>query len=171
MKHTGAISRMLLILRWGTLLLVFIVLMSGCGPTTSITKWDPQFSEKDLLTIVPGETTKKELLGLLGPPAAMTRKDMNSMIFDPQTGTTTLLPPESFFEMFSLENGPGMEHVIYYYQSIKASQHGFFIYFFFGIVPYGPAPIEKYKPRVDLELWVLIDNEKGIVIDYAYKQN
>ena len=54
MKHTGAISRMLLILRWGIFVPVFIVLLSGCGPYTVTNTWDPHFSEKDLLNIAPG---------------------------------------------------------------------------------------------------------------------
>lgn len=162
MKHTGAISRIQLILRWGIFAPVFIVLMSGCGPYTVTEKWEPHFSEKDLLTIAPGETTKKEILGLLGPPAAMARKDMDAKLYEPLAGTTTLLPPESLFDLFSLEDGPGTEHVVYYYQSVYTSQLGFFLLEAGG-------PMEKPKPQLFLELWILIDDEKGIVIDYAYR--
>ncbi len=166
LKHTGAISRIQLILRWGIFVPVFIVLMSGCGPYSETKKLYPRFSEKDLLSIVPGKTTKKEILGLLGLPAAMARKGMNVILSKPQAGTTTLHSPESFFEMFSLEKGPGIEHVVYYYQSVYTSQIGFFM---ITVGSGGSMLLGKPQPHLDLELWVLIDDEKGIVIDYAYR--
>ncbi len=103
-----------------------------------------------------------------GPTAAIARKGKDVKLYEPLAGTTTIFQPESFFDMFSFEDGPGKEHVVYYYQSIRTSQAGFF---FALVAPGGAVPVGKPKPLVDLELWVLIDDEKGIVIDHAYRQN
>ncbi len=112
--------------------------------------------------IVPGKTTKLELLQWFGPPVAVLHR-----------GATVTLPPvgvkpqgwrevqaDAFFELFSVRLPPAPDDVLYYYASAEQKEFGVFL-----------LVAGHVSSDVDVsQLWILLDGARGVVKDVVFRQ-
>ena len=112
--------------------------------------------------ISPGKTTRREVLDLFGPPAAIARRGQQ-IITVPVPGIkrepSQQVQAETFFALFSAY-APNDSHVIYYYWRAEMREaHAMAV---LAIGSLGKLSVDK--------LWVLIDERTGVVVDYVFRE-
>lgn len=154
-KNTKIVSPALL-----ALAVLITLTLKGCLVVGGTTKLDDQISEKSVKQITAGKTTKSEILEWFGPPTAIARRGKSLAIPDADFDGTRTVDSETFFELFSIKHDLTEDHIIYYYQSFKVgSTAGIFL--FVG---------SESKKVHSSKIWMLINNNTGIVEDYVYKK-
>jgi hypothetical protein len=128
------------------------LILAGCVPfyVTSTNNPSVSFADKDVLRIEPGRTTKKQILDLFGPPAAIARKGASDQA---RAAVTSL---ESFSRPLNDDD------IVYYYRSGTAEVNAM------GAVPL-PDTVTTSRSTQTSELWILIDDRSGVVQDYITK--
>ncbi len=156
----------------GGLVIAGVVLMcsSGCLPFVPAKTGEP-IREELVGTVMPGKTTKQEMLEQFGPPTAIVRHHEIAAVLVPRSlkaGPSTSFKlmtgdyrfqTDTFFEMFSPERDPEY-HRIYYYDYIVSSMTGHCFLFAF---------YDTGGTRTD-RLWVLVNEKTGTVEDYVFKK-
>ena len=139
------------------ILVLSLIFTAGCGVVVQRFKVEVPFTAKKVEEISRGKTTKAELLEWFGPPSALVRKDERVEIPINGSKGPEHLPGESFFEPFDgrHESTPG--HIVYYYQSFYI--HNEIVFFVEAGIP---TPLREVYNKV----WILIDDESSLVVDY-----
>ncbi len=138
------------------------LISSGCmiGKGSFLTG-DP-LPEKQVKQIVPGMTTKQQILDWFGPPLAVARKGaiMKIPSLGPKKTEYQDVQADSFLELFSSKYALTERHIVYYYPAtdIKSSET---LFVFLDTI--------DHKVVTD-RLWILIDDGTGIVVDYVYRK-
>lgn len=114
--------------------------------------------------IIPGETTKSNLLDMFGAPASVSARDETITL--PSAAImgkafsnrfSYKLRADTFFALFA----PADEyHRVYYFFHAVSYTYPVWYVVYFG---------ENGKTKID-RLWVLVDEHTGIVEDYAFKR-
>jgi hypothetical protein len=115
-------------------------------------------------SLIPGKSTKSELLDRFGVPASIAARDETLALSSPSIMGRPFwgrfvyyLSSDTFFALFP----PADEyHRIYYFYYALSYRYPVWYILYFG---------ENGKTRTD-RLWVLVNEKTGIVADYAYKQ-
>jgi len=137
----------------GTILLAGINFW-GCGMTS--TEYDFTFDEEEIERIHLGKTTKEEILDWFGPPNAMATKGKIFQFASSSAGIKAEpISNEILFELFSGKHQLANHHSVYFYSTSETT--GGQVLFILGT----SADINK--------LWVLVNQESGLVEDYVYR--
>ena len=148
--------------------------LSGCIilPYTEEESFERQIDEEVLLNIDRGKTTRQEILDWFGTPNAIVA-----------SGATKKAPPQDirkkrdyyvksqdFLKMFSAKHNLTKKHIGYYYET--SAYHSWHLVLFLLDMYSGNAVIDD-KPigtpgLMIRKLWILIDIEKGHVVDYIF---
>jgi len=125
-------------------------------------KGEESFHEDQIKMILPGKTTKQEILLWFGPPLAIARKGKVMKIPSPDVQKTSSyeLDSDTFLELFSGKHEITENHIVYYYTYSETKGTGAFILF---------AGTDSSRLIVD-KLWILINRETGIVEDYMFRE-
>jgi len=125
-------------------------------------KGEESFHEDQIKMILPGKTTKQEILLWFGPPLAIARKGKVMKIPSPdvQKASSYELDSDTFLELFSGKHEVTENHIVYYYTYSETKGTGTVILF---------AGTESSRLIVN-KLWILINRETGIVEDYMFRE-
>jgi len=142
------------------------LLGAGCAPAIPQT-YGKKVQETQFERIVPGLTTRADILGMFGMPMYIIAMDEAPLIREGsiwKDSTIKRLPPyrrraETFFEIFRDGNELNERSRLYYYHYTYSSQMGYFMLFYIHEIP-----------RVSFRhLWVLVDEETGMVEDAFFQ--
>ena len=120
--------------------------------------------DKQVQSIIPGKTTKSDLIEMLGSPSEMVTRD--GTIDIPTIIAASHSNPypyytvrgDTFFTLFPEANDS--DRVYYYHYSVKWDYPPVFLLLYYA---------EFGKTKSD-RLWVLVNEKTGIVQDYAFRQ-
>jgi len=146
-----------------TLLTVISMLAgSGCGVVGTRYRIESPLQASEVKKISPGKTTRREVLDLFGPPAAIARRGQE-IVTVPVPGirkeSSQQVQADTFFALFSAY-APNDSHVIYYYWRAEMREtHGVILG---AMGTLGKLSVDK--------LWVLIDERTGVVVDYVFRE-
>lgn len=148
--HTGRKSPALVVS-----LLALAACFSGCAVVGERYTLEEQFTRKQVQAIRDGETTRKDVLDLFGPPLAVARP--GAVVKIPRPGLVTNgsrdVPAESVFSRFPEAAGrAGL--AVYYYRGSALVWADLFIY---------NAGVPTTPTLEVTDLWVLIDEKRGRV--------
>ncbi len=135
-----------------------LALLAGCVSTGR------PLREEQVKSLVPGKSTKSDLMDLFGAPAALAARNVTLSLPHPAimgapfaNRFSNRIDPETFFVLFP----PADEYRrIYYYYHAVSGKHPVWYLVYFG---------ERGKTVTD-RLWVLVDERTGTVVDYAFKK-
>ena len=148
----------------GALMLVFV--LASCylpSPSFSTGRY---ISRTELGRIEPGLTTKQQLLDAFGPPMGIAtrgedlylQRPVQWMGGVPLRWGIDIQSGGAMFEFFALREGLGPGHRVYYFYSSSGRQRAIFLLVYIN---------ERSWVEMD-RLWVLVNEETGIVEDYQY---
>lgn len=120
--------------------------LSGCAIIGEQCVLERQFTERQMEAIRKGETTKKEVLDRLGPPAAVAR---------PGAGAT-----DNVFRRFAATGSSAAGPLVYRYDASALTWGNLCVYGQGGGGCIPSTPLLKER-----KLWLLIDEETGRVVD------
>ena len=137
----------------GTILLAGINFW-GCAMTS--TEYDFTFDKEEIERIHLGKTTKEEILDWFGPPNAMATKGKIFQFVSSSAGSKAEPPNnEILFELFSGKHQLANHHSVYFYSTSGTS---------------GGEVLNMRGTSPDInKLWVLVNQESGLVEDYVYR--
>jgi len=137
----------------GTILLAGMNLW-GCNIRS--VEYDLTFDEDEIERIHLGKTTKEEILDWFGPPNAMATKGKSFQFASSSAGIKAEpISNEILFELFSGKHQLANYHSVYFYSTSGTS----------GLdVPF----ISNTSADIN-QLWVLVNQESGLVVDYVYR--
>ncbi len=145
-------------LLFGAVLSFFAVGTTGCAVISGKYVVEEPFTGAQVKQIRNYYTTKADILGWFGPPAAIARK--GTVLKVPPPGPfkrgSREVPAEQFFKLFAESHALTGDHIVYYYQD--SSLHWADIVIVSGAFPTTPSM------RVT-KLWVLINEKTGLVDD------
>lgn len=140
--------------------IIFISLSpSGCAVVGSSVDAGDILSDEKIRHIQKGQTTRKEVLKLFGPPVAVFHEGKQATIYLP-TGKEEI-SYELAFLPFSSDFKPQSELVIFYYQSFAESG------FDFMVIAAGTTKKTIKRKR----LWILLDEKKDCVVAYDFRKD
>ena len=114
------------------------------------------FDEEEIERIHLGKTTKEEILGWFGPPNAMATKGKIFQFASSSAGSKAEpISNEILFELFSGKHQLANHHSVYFY-STSGTAGGEVLY------------MSDTSPDIN-KLWVLVNQESGLVEDYVYR--
>jgi hypothetical protein len=151
-------------IRYTTVVLVLLCL-SGCCLIGGQYLVDEPIGKKRVERIRPGQTSIREVLTWLGPPAAIARNGKTVIFPPPSMGKSGYLEMNSdaFFELFSPGRELREEEVVYYYDPSRQSSLGALVIMI--VINFGGQ-----TDRVKVErLWLLVDERTGTIEDYVYR--
>ncbi len=125
--------------------------LCGCAMVVEDHVLERQFTENQLRTIRNGQTTKKEVLDRLGPPAAVAR---------PDTGTT-----DNVLRRFAATVGNVRSPLVYRYDTSALAWANLCVFGQFGGDCIPSTPVLKERT-----LWILIDEKEGRVADHLLEE-
>jgi hypothetical protein len=120
--------------------------------------------DKQVKSIIPGKTTKNELIDLLGSPLDVVSRDGTINIPTIMVASHSNPYPsyavrgDTFFTLFP--KASDSDTIYYYHYSVKWDYPPVFLLLYFA---------EFGKTKTD-RLWVLVNEKTEIVEDYAYKK-
>lgn len=153
-----------ILIKYGGMVLVLLSL-SGCFVIGGQYLSDEPIGRKRVEKISPGQTSLREVLTWLGPPAAIARNGRTVIFPPPSIGKSGYLEMNSdaFFELFSPGRELREEEVVYYYDASRKSSLG-------GLVIMILINFGGQTDRVKVErLWLLVDEKAETVEDYVYR--
>lgn len=126
---------------------------------------DEPIGKKQVERVRPGQTSIREVLTWLGPPAAIARSGKTVIFPPPSMGKNGSLEMRSdvFFELFSSGRELRKEEVVYYYDASRQSSLGVIVILI--VINFG-GQTERAKVE---RLWLLVDERSGIIEDYVYR--
>lgn len=139
-----------------------VVLLGGCMVAGRKYKGEECFHKDEISKILPGKTTKQEILFWFGPPLAIARKGEVMKIPPPVGGKerSDEMRSETFLELFSSKHELTGYHRVYYYHCAETeTEPVYFVY----------ADRAEKKLFID-KLWILINQQTGIVEDYIFRR-
>jgi len=148
---------------WFMLAASTLIVAVACGFTTGRTHTGTVIEQRRAVQIVPGTTTKGDLLDWFGPPLAVFRR--GSLVTVPQGDARPVgwreVQADTFFELFSNRTSPEPDDVIYYYAATELVVSGMYV------VLAGGNTSDQHETR----LWVLIEGATGGVKDFIYRRD
>ncbi len=140
------------------ILVLLMMLLAGCATTGK------PIRTEQVQSIIPGKSTKGDLLDMFGVPLAIASRDETLTLSSPAiTGKpfsrqlSYRLRADTFFALFP----PADEYYrIYYFYHVVSYTYPVWYVLYFG---------ENGKTKTD-RLWVLVNEKTGIVEDYAFKR-
>ena len=132
-----------------------VVLLVGCVPVPPITVSGLPLPQEAVARIEPRETKKTQILEWFGPPTAIVAKGDRLPITGDQTEAA------SFFELFSSKHTISDYHRVYYYYHAVMKKQAVVLAVYIH---------EKTSINID-KLWVLVNEETGIVEDYVFRRS
>ena len=147
-----------------------VILAQGCVPAPPVIT-GPVLPRENIEKIQPGKTKKTEILEWFGLPMAIGAKGATLTILRESAWVGEALggkirrggyyqaEADTFFELFSSKHKIVEQHRVYYYYRAVSTQFGFFA---------ALAIYETRKTRFD-KLWLLINEETGVVEDYVFR--
>jgi hypothetical protein len=145
-------------------ILILLFLSQGCLIGGRYLADEPIGKER-VERVRPGQTSIRDVLTWLGPPAAIARSGKTIIFPPPSMGKRGYLEMRSdvFFELFSSGRELRKEEVVYYYDSSRKSSLG-------ALVILIVINIGGQTDRMKVErLWLLVDEQSGIIEDYVYR--
>jgi hypothetical protein len=145
-------------------ILALIILLPGC--IWGSVQHDRTLRKEVIKNIVPGETTRMNILEWFGPPAILAEKEGVVLLptLDPNTGKMKQVDSIVFFKYFLERHAISDQHAVYYYFNEGEDINGVSI-------PIGNTLLSLPLSSTDLqisELWVLVDRTTGQVEDYVF---
>lgn len=148
----------------GALMLVFM--LASCYLPSPSFRTGRYISKTQLDRIEPGVTTKQQLLDAFGLPMGIATRDEDLYVQRPVQwmGSIPLRwgidiqSGGSMFEFFARKEELSPEHRVYYFYRASGKQRAIFLLVYIH---------EKSWVEID-RLWVLVNEETGIVEDYQY---
>lgn len=142
--------------------------LSGCVPAIP---WygGTKIEKKDIITIIPGKTSKYEAIEKLGAPIAIAKMGERLPIpmesywvpgLNLHTPGQYEINSDTFFELFSTEHEFNEYHRVYYYYRSKSSGGTVILLLIF---------YESYRLSID-KLWLLVNEKTGVVEDIRFKK-
>ena len=128
----------------------------------SVFKGENPLHEDQIKMILPGKTTKQEILLWFGPPLAIAKKGKVMKIPPPAGGEEcpNEVRSETFLELFSSKHELTGYHRVYYYHYAEAETEP--VYFAYAD--------RAEKKLVITKLWILINQQTGIVEDHIFSR-
>jgi hypothetical protein len=144
---------------------LMVLFLSECVPAIPMRTGRPLKDDK-ILTITPGKTTKQDIIELFGAPMAIAKQ---GEVLKIQSERTYLSPKSSyyeidsdtFFELFSSQHTLTEYHRIYYYYHAVSKETGLVLGFF----------IYENGKTIFYKLWILVNEETGMVEDYVFRKH
>lgn len=146
-------------------IIVAVMLLGGCvmrGESGRI------LDAASLRGLIPEKTGKDDLYTLCGwPSAIILPDDTASLVIVPRTAATPLsrgayrIDTAAYYELFFRRRTLGEAHQIVYYEHLTS--HNFFWMLLILYYNQGEATADR--------LWVLVNEETGLVEDYAFKKH
>jgi len=130
-----------------------VAVLNGCVYVSGTDSHD-SFGAQNIVKIEPGRTTKKQVLDLFGPPAGIARKGQEEKIIP-----VLRVRAETLIELFSARQTLNDGDIVYYYRNVALETRG-------GAVL---LAVHSSRSVQTQELWILIDDNAGIVRDYVTK--
>lgn len=126
--------------------------LCGCAVVGERSAIEQQFTERQAQAIRRGETTKKEILDRLGPPAAVAR---------PGAGAA-----DNVIRRFAAASGNVPGRLVYRYDASALTWTSLCVYGQGGggCIPSTPLLNER-------KLWILIDEDTGRVVDHVLEES
>jgi len=147
-----------------------LLVISACAPAPPFT-FGNKIQEPDYDTIVPGKTTRADVLKIFGMPMAIAERDealnLRSGSIWLNTGVVHGAPyiqrADSFFELFRDNNEIKDHHRIYYYYYTYSYKTGIVALFY----------VHEKERLSQRHLWLLVNERTGIVEDafFQYKDS
>ena len=147
-----------------TFLCVVVIVLAQLLTRCAVLKYkgEESFHEDQIKMILPGKSTKQEILLWFGPPLAIARKGKVMKLPPPAGGEEhpDEVRWETFLRLFSPKHELTSFHSIYYYHYAESeTEPVYFVY----------ADRAEKKLVID-KLWILINQQTGIVEDYIFRR-
>jgi len=132
--------------------------LASCAIAT--VKADEHFDEALVKQIQPGVTTRAEVTRMFGIPVAVARQgeEVRYPAPDIRKAGYRTAPGDVFLDLFTPKHAIGPNHRVYYYYSVKLKTSSVFA----GVT------VNNSELTTD-ELWILIDDTSGQVVDYIFE--
>ncbi len=144
---------------WHALVLsILLTMLTGCAIAT--VKADEHFEESQVKQIVPDLTSRSEVTQAFGIPVAVAKQGMDVSYPPPdirKVGYRTI-PGNVFLDLFTPKHKIRPSHRVYYYYSVELKASSVF----------ACVTVNNSKLVTD-ELWILIDDQTGLVVDYIFE--
>jgi hypothetical protein len=142
---------------------IFLALLLASSLLGCVTSGNAIRAER-VKSVIPGKTTKSDLLDMFGAPASVSGRDETVTLASTAIMRKAFsnrfsyrLRADTFFALFA----PADEyHRVYYFFHAVSYTYPVWYIVYFG---------ENGKTKAD-RLWVLVDEHTGIVEDYAFKR-
>ena len=148
--------------------------MSGCmiiPYTEEEDFFERQIDEELLGNIERGKTTSLEILDWFGKPNAIVASGapMKAPSQDLRKKGGRYVKSQDFLKMFSAKHNFTKKHVVYYYETSTYYSWRLLLFVFSlqSGMHYDDKPVGKGGLKIR-KLWILIDSEKGHVVDYIF---
>lgn len=142
-----------------SILSMLFILLGACMTGTSRVEMGNDVVQANVEKIIPGVTAKSQVLEIFGPPLALARKDTAIFMPSKQGRDSSKVDSATLFELFSTQHKLTAQHIVYYYDNTHITGETFAVMF----------AISTTQKSLSNRLWVLINNETGIVEDYVYR--
>lgn len=141
-----------------------MILFPGC--IWGSVQHDRTLGKEVVKNIVPGKTTRMNIIEWFGPPETLAKKEGTVLIPSLETGPEKMRKVDAnvFFKYFMEKHSLSEQHVVYYYFNEWEKINGFFI-------PLGNTLLSLPFTSTDMqfnELWVLVNRKTGQVEDFVY---
>lgn len=140
--------------------------LQACAPIIPV-EINAPFKQQTVDAIKPGITTREQVLGWFGIPMSIAAQDEKMYIKQPaywlpgpllRPGKIEEFQPDTFLELFSSRHRLGEQHRVYYFYHSISQGYAVVLGFYIN---------EKIHLDID-KLWVLVNEETGLVEDYVY---
>jgi len=132
---------------------------------------DEPFTEKKVQMIRHNETSKKDILDWLGPPAAVARAGtvMKVPHWSKVESASTEVQADDFFKRFSTTREQAQKPLVYYYETAQLNWTEYYGYVYNAAGPFYIPPLADRTLTV-MKLWILLDETSGKVIDHQLEK-
>ena len=146
---------------------VAALLLGACLPAATL-RTGQSIGDDRVRAIVPGTTTKGDLLESFGAPAAILARGEVAVVDVPSTWAAPdrseysgSFDADTLYELFPKAPGSDEYRRIYYFRHVVSRKTIFFML----VAVYGRGDTTSDR------LWVLVDEKTGIVEDYAFRKS
>lgn len=137
----------------------FAAILSGCMFVSASVDTGNLLAEERVSQVRRGETTRTELLNMFGPPVVVLNEGERTKTS--LSNEAKELNYEVAFLLFAEKFQPESKNVIFYYENTSASNSGVVV-----------VLTAKSKTTINRNrLWVLLDDDRGVVLDYVLRND
>lgn len=145
---------------WFAQAVFLLVCLEGC--VVGSVQVDKKLTGELIKKIEPGKTVKGDVLEWFGPPNVLARQGKMVKVpsTDPKNPGLQEMDSELLFELFSVKHQIADHHIVYYYVDVEASMGGAYL-----LIAIAASTTVKQD-----RLWILINQNTGIVEDYVFRR-